>query len=88
MEKKGICAFLLVLFAGVLTAQLRDCGGVTAVMTATSTPRENAKIMKMCDMKADTVVIRRSPITENHMYIKLARPPSINGFDSDPWSAI
>ena len=56
------------------------------MMTATSTPRENARIMKMCDMKEDTVVIRRSPITENHMYIKLVRPPSINGFDSDPTS--
>ena len=42
--------------------------------------------MKMVDMKADTVVIRRSPLTENHMYIKLVRPPSINGFDCDPTS--
>ena len=72
--------------AGVLAAQLRDCGGATVVMTATSTPQENTKIMKMCDMKEDTVVIRRSPITENHMFIKLVRPPSIHGFESDPSS--
>lgn len=29
----------------------------------------------------------KTTVTENHMYIKLARPPSINGFDSDPTSA-
>ena len=35
----------------------------------------------------DGLLWSETTVTENHMYIKLARPPSINGFDSDPTSA-
>ena len=56
-------------------------------MTATSTPKDNMKIRKMCDMRPDSITIRRSPVTSNHMYYRVQRPPSVNGFspidDSD-----
>ena len=49
-------------------------------MTATSTPKDNIRIRKMCDMRPDSITIRRSPVTTNHMYYRLQRPPSVNGF--------
>ena len=71
---------------GILAAQLRDTGGVCLAMTATAHAKENIKIKQMCDMRKDTVIIRRSPVTDNHMYLKIKRPPSLNGFigNSDP----
>ena len=48
-------------------------------MTATATKTEESSIKDLCDM-TDPCVIRQNPVTNNHLYIKLKRPPSINGF--------
>ena len=48
-------------------------------MTATASKEDEMKISKLCDMR-DPIVIRSNPVTANHMYFKLKRPPSINGF--------
>ena len=49
-------------------------------MTATSTPTDNLKIVKLCDMRPGSVTVRRSPVTDNHLYYRIQRPPSVNGF--------
>ena len=49
-------------------------------MTATSTPTDNVKIVKLCDIRPDYVTVRRSPVTDNHLYYRIQRPPSVNGF--------
>ena len=48
-------------------------------MTATATQEEEKVIVTLCDMK-NPRVIRYNPVTANHMYFKIRRPPSINGF--------
>ena len=65
---------------GILAAQAREHGGQILAMTATSTPTDNVKIKKMCDMNPAVVTIRKSPVTDNHMYYRIQRPPSVNGF--------
>ena len=68
------------MFLGILAAQAREYGGQVLAMTATSTPADNVKITKMCDMRPGYVTVRRSPVTDNHLYYRIQRPPSVNGF--------
>ena len=48
-------------------------------MTATATVDDQNKISTLCDMETPTV-IRYNPITENHIFYKILRPPSNFGF--------
>ena len=48
-------------------------------MTATATKSEEASISQLCDMN-NPVIVRSNPVTSNHMFYKVKRPPSINGF--------
>ena len=48
-------------------------------MTATASLRESDTIINLCDMR-DPAIIRLNPVTQNHLYYKIKRPPSINGF--------
>ena len=48
-------------------------------MTATATKKEEKKIIELCDLN-DPLILKSSPVTKNHMYFKVMRPPSVNGF--------
>ena len=48
-------------------------------MTATATKSDGEKIALLCDMK-NPVTIRSNPVTKNHMFVKIERPPSLYGF--------
>ena len=48
-------------------------------MTATATISDEKKISDLCDMR-DPFIYRSSPVTKNHLYFKVRRPPSMNGF--------
>ena len=48
-------------------------------MTATATMKDESSIASLCDMK-DPVIIRDNPVTANHLYFKVERPPSVYGF--------
>ena len=48
-------------------------------MTATASKNEERKICELCDMR-DPVILRSNPVTENHLYFKIRRPPSCYGF--------
>ena len=48
-------------------------------MTGTATIEDERNIKQICDMK-DPVVLRKNPVTSNHMYFKMKRPPASYGF--------
>ena len=48
-------------------------------MSATVTKSEEREISQLCDMK-EPFILRNNPVTKNHMFFKLRRPPSVNGF--------
>ena len=53
LHLRGRVLFFLILTelcSGILAAQAREYGGQVLAMTATSTPTDNAKIAKLCDM--------------------------------------
>ena len=66
----------------VLVAQMLKNKGVCLAMTATASSEDVKKIICMCDM-GNPNVFRYSPITNNHMFIKLKRLPSIYGFNGN-----
>jgi hypothetical protein len=66
-----------------IKGQLRSVGGVFLAMSATESKRDVKKTLSIFDMDKNSVIIRSSPVTNNHMYLKLKRPPSLNGFYGD-----
>ena len=63
----------------ILAAQARTNESIIIAMTATATKADETTISKLSDM-TNPKVIRYSPVTENHMFYKILRPPSNYGF--------